>query len=75
MPINTDSRVSFAGLEVSIYRSAINDKLVVEIDSSGLAEEDTFDGGVPRIVVYVNEERSEVNSDGGWEVSTAGEDD
>lgn len=49
------SRIEYLGVEVTIFRG-IDDKLVVEIDTAGVADSDSSDDqDVPLMRVYVNE--------------------
>jgi len=54
------------GLEVCLYRSSIDGRLVVDIDSGCVAGSDEHESGVPRLVVYINEQRGELRADGSW---------
>lgn len=49
-------QVIFEGLEVTVYRSEIDGKLVVDIASPDLADEDHDKWGVPIVRVNVNDE-------------------
>lgn len=51
------------GLTVRLYRG-VDQRLVVEIDSSGLEDKDTFAFGVPNIRVWINEQKIEINAVG-----------
>lgn len=59
-------RLKFEGLEITVYRSEIDGRIVIELDTSELAERDNHPYGVPNLVLYVNDERNEVNPEGGW---------
>ena len=54
------------GLDVRVYRSAIDGRLIVDIETTDLDPSDEHDGAVPNIVVYVNESRCGIAPDGSW---------
>lgn len=54
------------GLEVHLYRSDMDGRLVVDVDSGCVGEHDQFENGVPRLVLYINEQRGELRADGSW---------
>ena len=67
--------VEMGGFEVSISLRESDGFMVIDIDSSLAHEEHVYDpskypGGIPKIVVFVNDEKSVCRPDGpGWEVS------
>lgn len=61
-----------AGCVVRLYRSAHDGRVIVDIDTVDMDDNDAFPDGVPRIVVYVNDERNEVLAGGGWRTFAPG---
>ena len=61
--------IQFEGLDVRAFRGE-DGMLVVEIDTSDLAEKDEFPGGdkIPQLRLWVNEEKHVTKPDGGWEI-------
>ena len=50
--------IGLDGLTVHLYRSELDNELVVDIDSSGLEDDDQIvDTAEPKIRIYVNEAR------------------
>jgi hypothetical protein len=50
-------------LTVNLYRGQ-DQKLVVEINSSGLSADDEHGNGVPNIRIWINEQKVELTVDG-----------
>lgn len=55
------------GLDIDVWRSDIDGKIVVHIDTSDLPPGDTHDGDVPDIRVGVNDSYSGIGPDGEWD--------
>lgn len=60
--------LNFDGLQVSAFRSEIDGRLCVSIDSSALAAADVHAGGdeVPNIRISVNDDWQHLEADGGY---------
>lgn len=58
------TQITLDNLVVSLSRSQEDNRLIVDIDSSQVAENDQHPNGVPNIVIYVNDGRLELRSDG-----------
>lgn len=57
------SCLSLDGLQVFVFRGS-DGKLVVEIDSRGLADSDAYLNGSPKIRIWINEQKIEIAADG-----------
>lgn len=61
--------IDFQGLNIQVSRSPSQQgRLVVDISTHDLDHGDTFKDGVPQLILYINEERLETTSDGGWKI-------
>lgn len=65
-PLNgkiTRLTAEFDGLNIGLFRGE-DGKLVVEIDSGEVEDEDQHENGCPNIRLWINEQKIEVNRDG-----------
>ena len=65
-------KINCHGLDIEIHRSVRQSgKLVIDIATHDLDEGDTYENGVPQLIVYLSEERLETTPDGGWRIGHA----
>lgn len=61
---NQAESVTFAGLVVTIFRSELDGRLVVDINTEGLDEKDEYPFAVPNIGITVNEHEQRIDEHG-----------
>jgi len=62
------NKLDYLGLSIEVFRSKIDGRIVVDIDTNDLQESDTFErNAVPKIRLVINEDEQNVTADGGWE--------
>jgi len=54
------------GVVLHFYRSEIDGRLVVDIDTKNTAPHDEFENGIPKLRLMVNDEFLETNENGDW---------
>lgn len=65
-------KINYLGLDIEIHRSkSQGGKLVIDITTHDLDTGDTYEDDVPRLIIYLNEERLETTPDGGWRIGHA----
>lgn len=55
--------IKLDGLSISLFRGD-DGMLVVDIDSTSVSEKDSFYNGVPKLRVWINEQKIEILEDG-----------
>jgi hypothetical protein len=66
MANNKVHEVELDSFKVYVFRSLIDGKLTVEVDSSSVADTDEFSNGTPKIRFFLNDEGRETTEDGSW---------
>ena len=61
-------KINFCGLDIEVHRSKATGKLTIDVATHDLEEADSFENGVPKLIVYLNEERMETLADGSWKI-------
>lgn len=62
-------KIEFEGLDIEVHRSKIDGRLVIDIATQDLEGDDVFEqDDLPRLAIYVNEERLETTAEGGWKI-------
>lgn len=53
-------------IDISVYRSDVDSKIVIAIDTQNLAGDDVYANGVPRLTLMVNDDIEDLMLNGQW---------
>ena len=53
-------------IDVTVYRSNIDGKIVIDIDTQNLTGADVYGNGVPRLTLRINDDTEDLTPNGKW---------
>lgn len=64
MSANLEQTIELDGIEVTLSRSQIDGKILIQVDSAKALDDDQYPNGVPKIRIGINDDYGDFDADG-----------